>query len=148
MSRPAALDQREVERAAAEVEHQTEAAGDIGGVRGADRLVDEANVAKAREVSRDAHPRHRAPLGRGAADVLDRPADGDLVGCDAGELVRAVADVREHHGDELLEALRLAKHIGAHVELVPEERLQRLKQSARRRDVREDDRVDRLLVRV
>ena len=126
----AALDDREVERAAAEVEDERESAGDVRGVRRAHGLVHEAHGTEPGDVRRRAHAFERATLGGGAADVFDRSAEGDLVDRLAGQLTRAVAHLHEDDRDELFEATRLAEHVRAHVQLVAEERLQRLEEPA------------------
>ena len=64
------------------------------------------------------------------------------------ERVHAIADVSEHDRDELLEAALGAEHVRPDVELVAEERFERLEQAARGVDVGEDHGVDRLLERV
>ncbi len=114
-------------------------------MRRRDRLGYEADFAKARELRGGPEPPGRALLRALVTDEADGPAERDRVGRGSGELLRAVPDVDQDQRDQLLEPLRVPEHVRPRLEGIAEERLERLKEPARRVpigvDVRLDDRV-------
>src|SRR2546422_531511 len=90
----------------------------------------------------------RAPFGARAADEAHRPAERDRLGCDAGELLCALPDVREDQRDQLLEAFRAAEDVRLRLEGLAEECLEGLEQPPRGVRVRVDVRFDRRLLAV
>ena len=113
-----------------------------------DGLGHEADGPKAREIRGRAKPGRRALVGVLRADEAHRSAERDLLGCDTGQLLGALADVREDQSDQLFQALRAPEDVRPRLERIAEERLERLEKSPRRVRVGIDVRLDGRLLGV
>src|SRR5439155_3691531 len=91
----------QVEGAAPEVEHEARPRLDVRGVRGGDRVGNEADLAKARELGCRPKPSGRASLGVGTANEADGPAERDRFRRDSVARLGAVADVAGDGGDQV-----------------------------------------------
>ena len=138
----------EVERAAAEVEHQAGPRCEVGGVRRRDRLRHQADVAESGELGRGPQPPRRALVRSRVPDEPHRAAQCHRIRRDAGQLLRPAPDAREHERDEILETLGVPEDVGRRLERIAEESLERLKEPAGRLRVGVDVRLDGGLLRI